>query len=57
MEKINIKGSDIKNFIGSWRLDNNDIINETISFFNKNHERQNPSVDSSGKINKKKKIF
>tara|TARA_B100000575_G_C23121282_1_gene648966 strand:- start:1004 stop:1621 length:618 start_codon:yes stop_codon:yes gene_type:complete len=57
MEKINIKGSDIKNFIGSWRLDNNDIINETISFFNKNHERQNPSVDSSGKINKKEKDF
>jgi len=57
MEKINIKGSDIKNFIGSWRFDNNDIINETISFFNKNHERQNPSVDSSGKINKKEKDF
>ena len=57
MEKINIKSNDIKNFIGSWRLDNNDIINETISFFNKNHERQNPSVDSSGKINKKEKDF
>ena len=57
MEKINIKSNDIKNFIGSWRFDNNDIINETISFFNKNHERQNPSVDSSGKINKKEKDF
>ena len=57
MEKIDIKNSGIKNFIGSWKFDNDDLINQTINFFNKNHERQNPSLDSKGKINKKEKDF
>tara|TARA_Y100001935_G_scaffold255331_1_gene267757 strand:+ start:2421 stop:3035 length:615 start_codon:yes stop_codon:yes gene_type:complete len=57
MEKINIKNNDIKNFIGSWKIDNEDLLNQTVNFFNKNLERQNPSLDSSGKINKKEKDF
>ena len=57
MEKINIKNNDIKNLIGSWKIDNEDLLNQTVNFFNKNLERQNPSLDSSGKINKKERDF
>ena len=37
MEKIDIKNSGIKNFIGSWKFDNDDLINQTVNFFNNNY--------------------
>ena len=57
MEKIEIKKSQTKSFIGFWNINNDELIKDIISFFDENHEKHNVSVNSDGKINKKQKDF
>ena len=43
MEKIEIKKSQTKSFIGFWNINNDELINDITSFFDENHEKHSVS--------------
>tara|TARA_B100002019_G_scaffold241579_1_gene217630 strand:+ start:4163 stop:4813 length:651 start_codon:yes stop_codon:yes gene_type:complete len=57
MEKIEIKKSQTKSFIGFWNINNDELIKDITSFFDENHEKHYVSFNNDGKINKKEKDF
>ncbi len=57
MENIRITKNQPTSFIGSWIIEDNTLIDDIVSFFDKNHERHTPSVSKNGKIDKKQKNF
>ena len=40
MKRLEIKNNDNPNFIGNWDIENNDLCNQMIEFFEKNPDRQ-----------------
>ena len=59
MKRLNIieKSLSIKNpnFIGCWNIENNDLCNEIITWFEKNKNLQKKGITSLGKISNYKK--
>jgi len=57
MKKINLKSKSKNHFIGAWKIDNNQINENLINFFNQDHENHVHSLDDSNNSDSKKSDF
>ena len=55
MKRIEIKQNSSNNFIGIWKLENDDIFKKIIDFFNTNHAEHRPGVLPNGELDKSQK--
>ena len=55
MKRININNKNNSHFIGSWKMDDDQLMEDLVDFFNKNHESHKQGEISTGAVDKKKK--
>ena len=52
MEKLNIKSNTNNSFISGWKIENTDLMDELINFYENNLHLSNPGVQEFDKVNK-----
>lgn len=55
MKRIEIEEISKSNFIGIWELENDDLLEKIIEFFNLNHQNHTPGASTLGEVDKSKK--